>query len=328
MGNNILGRPGPCPAKDTALRRRFVILLDFPNQRLRCEAEQDELFVSEQEVTTDTKETRTIFDGKDMFNEILRSHQFTPLTGSVDLGIVRKDSPSHIFVTLGGEGFGPLFYAHGLMEASSDSATFNQQYDAEDYHTQGQAQYQGKGCMVIRTFPARSGESKSFSEFWIDPTRENLVLRHLDYLNDHPSTDSQITYQQSRVGWLPLSWARNIYINPRIALVFRYKVDSYEINPRIDASTFSIGMRPGMTVKEHTGRASKLYRVATNGSWVPIVDTNQPMEHLETARGSWFIGPLGMLLGCTVILGLIAFWFWRRRKLRPRQPAAALGRTE
>jgi hypothetical protein len=133
--------------------------------------------------------------------------------------------------------------------------------------------------------------------------------------------DTDVTYQQTPHGWLPLRWTGTIRrADGQSIAVTRLRVQQLEVDSPVSDADFQVDIRPGMRIIEETyndpdtaqgkdevRRVS--YYVDSDGRWVPIGDNSG--QGNEAGRRYWpYIAGAGVVL-------LAAAWVvlrWRRKR--------------
>jgi hypothetical protein len=174
----------------------------------------------------------------------------------------------------------------------------------------------------------------SWDEYWVDTGRDFAVVRQLAYSNDKTITDLEITYQQTRVGWLPEHWTGTSRSPTGMVVnVTRQRVKEFVIDPAASDADYRLEASPGMVVmqdeypdpkdvKTGPGFERKMFRIAGNGSWIEIdAGTGQSTEQrLSWVRRHWLALTIGLL--AALLAGAGWRWaVWRKRGGPPIQPA-------
>jgi hypothetical protein len=312
------GKPSnsPIPKEDTALSEQFDVLLDFGKNRFRMEMDIEQYDISNK--ITRVQSTQTL-DGKDYFG--FRNREANPWMSERDndVAIIRNHHKRTPLQILDERGLTPLLCSHGLIPRTMFMSEFGDRYRAEDFIYHGQGNFAGRKCIVLRTFPFKQPKNSTVDEFWVDPSRNHLILRYLVYRNNLPQYDLQVHWQETPHGWLPESWtATSRTAANQVTNLVKFRVQEYTVEPGISDRDFQVEMKPGMRVSEDVfddhpkrttdpGFARKIYQVENDGSLTELIN-----GHPKPSSGStiWWI-----LAGVIALGGLI--WIYRRNKQSP-----------
>jgi hypothetical protein len=318
-----MGRPlvPPQPPRDIAEKQDTVFLLDISGQRFRMERDHQTYWDRDKKLVPCL--ATTVFDSQSSYTAIPREE-------NASAGYIREPSEADVTISKNDAGYrplkavnaywlSPLLIAHGIVPQLAAAPSFVDKLDIDDFIAQGQAVYDGKPCLVLRTFPTPAGTAKCFDEYWVDLTRDSAVLRHSQYINDKLLTDAEIVYQQTSRGWLPQRWVGTTrdYTKGNIINLTRLNVQEFNIDPLVSDRDFQVDIKPGMliSVTEYTplsqtnqlGIQRTMYRVDANGHWREIgKESNSPLRSL------W-----GRLLSLAAIIAVIALAYLLWRRLRP-----------
>jgi hypothetical protein len=323
-----MGQPitPPHPPKDIAMRQDSTLLLDLAKNRFRLEMAGERYYLDGQQAYPYAG--RTLFDNQTLATENPRDaneNAAVPRKATdPDVTISRNYARSgyHALEAVNAFYLSPLLMAHGIVPGFSAPADFDKRPDPDDFTVRGRHFFQGRDCLVLRTFPDRSsGLSTSFDEFWIDTARESAVLYEACYANDKVRVSIEITYQQTSHGWLPLKWTGTTRDSrgQQPINVTRLTVQAINVEPVVTDKDFQPDVKPGMYVSEtiHEDldafgssplslKKTKLYHVAADGSW------NQVLDGVENKSGSWYwYGAGGVIVA--VAMAAIVFRYLRRR---------------
>jgi hypothetical protein len=334
-----LGMPKPAePPQDVAQEQNVTFLLDMAHQRFRMELEGS-IYV-ERAKALSPRVSVIAFDGRDIMTAMPRdrntSSVHTPGPLDPDLMVSRgakKRNPLNAVIALYQA---PLLFAHGFVPQYAQPPAFDRPPDVDDFIVRGQATRDGRPCIIVKTFPLHQSSQTSWDEYWVDVERDCAVVRQLGYKNDKPIVDLEITYQETKQGWLPQRWTGTTRNQKGIVLnVTRQRVKEFVIDPAASDADYRLEAGPGMIILEDDydspkeaqtgpGFRRKTFRVAENGSWKELVIVNgaeQPSEEqVSWIRRHWLGLGLG-LLGA-LLLGAGGLWVVRRRRRPPLQAAA------
>jgi hypothetical protein len=277
-----------------------------------------------------------VFDGKDMYTSLPREANNSAVSprGAADPDVMiyrlaTSIRPLNGFVA---HGLSPLLVAHGIIPKFLVLPHFADKLDPDDFFVHGQGIHAGRSCLVLRTFPVRSSAAvgapvqSTFDEYWVDVQRDSAVLRQSAYTNTILRSDVDISYKETKAGWLPSHWTCTFRNPPNNQLidVTKLRIAEYSIDPPKDAADFTIEITPGMNVRDSTFHESKTgvgfehhrFHIEPNGRWSEL--TNGVEQRLAWSWRAWS----GLLLTVSVALAL-ALLVYRStsRRRSTRHPA-------
>jgi hypothetical protein len=322
-----MGKPldPPQPDRDIAQKQDTICLLDIAGKRFRME--QDAQVYASWEKRLLPRLTTTVFDGQSSSTAI-------PRDDNARAGYVRSDSDPDVLIAkndfryrpltaVNAYWLSPLLFAHGLIPQLTSAASFLDKLDIDDFKVHGRAVHEGIPCLVLRTFPSPAGQTTSFDEYWVDQSRDSIVVRHSSYMNDKLFTDVGITYQQTPHGWIPLRWVGSTrdYIDGHLINVTRLRIEEFTIEPEVMDADFRVEVKPGMVILEDDFEAPKAeqgplgfqrkwYRVAPDGQWQEI-DQQSGAALPQTHWLRWLA-----LAGIAAAIAL-GYLLWRRLRAGP-----------
>src|SRR5581483_6779342 len=138
---------------------------------------------------------------------------------------------------------------HGFLPRYIESPDFGREPDVDDFIIRGQVTRARRVYTIVKTFPFHQSDHTSWDEFWVDTEYDCAVVRRLAYANDQPIIDLEITYQDTKQGWLPLSWTGTTR-NPKgtVVNVTRQRVKEFAIDPTASDADYKLEARPGDVV--------------------------------------------------------------------------------
>jgi hypothetical protein len=314
------GTGAPHPEHDVSQEVHAAVLLDFREKRYRLTLNQRLYHSTKHELFP--RLTTAIFDSKDFLQEIPREANDSPvyprLVTDDDVMIVRSAERMQPLSTLVAQGFSPLLLAHGIVPKFMESPAFGKKYDPDDFQIHGEGIHAGKNGLVLRTYPEKNITQASFDEYWVDGMHDNTVVRQSAYVNKTLRVDQDVTYQQTKWGWLPDHWVTTTRDPPnKIIGVAKLKVQEFIVDPAVEAKDFQVEIRPGMNVRESTLHQSasglslshRSFRVGPDGHWNEIV--NGVGQRFAWSWRQW----LGLVLAASVAL-VVGLFVYRRAAVR------------
>lgn len=315
----------PLPKQDTPLPLRRMFLLDLLGKRFRLEI--DEKAYGRSGVYPIRR--IDLFDGKEY--KILHPRDPNPdarsPTIAPDVAIVKGDASSRAFELA----HWPLFDSLGIVQSMLFRSTADKlvsQPESDLLFVQGDSIHQGRQCIIIRTHAKKAGKGW-YEEYWVDPARESVVVKHLVVSNKVPVEDFVLNYEKKNPGWTLTGWTytrRRLGARNDVTAIERVRVQQILYDEGLGDPDFTIQLRPGMVVArtEFTPGApgpgqptfdlkqQEYVRLDERGNPVPIDKwTGEP---IPSHRRLW---PwLGCGFALAVVSGLMLYWRWRRGKLR------------
>jgi hypothetical protein len=319
-------RPGVDPPADIVQPQRFVVILDLEKRRLREESAERVFAYGAQEMQ-DRACTYT-YDGKDLWRLYPRPG-VNPHMRETDPDLeIGRGAPSKTMLMGCQATCGPaVLFGSGLIWLVKGGADYGQVLDADDFRVHGHAIYEGRPCTILRTFPMTPTVSKPFDEFWVDTSRQSAIVRYVFYKNfgkdNILDSETNITYQQTAHGWLPLRWKDVFYGLNGPGPINRRQVDEVIVDPPLSDADFQLQPQPGMIVSEfemgtaENGRSTraneKHFRVSEEGRLIAIVNGR------ELPNQRWTMLWLSAFLAAGVLIVLLVWLAWKkwsqRRKL-------------
>jgi hypothetical protein len=333
-----LGRAQPdSPPRDIAQQQNVTFLLDMARQRFRMELEGNRYYSDAKALSPFV--SICTFDGRDMMSAVPReknsSNVYAPGPHDPDLIVSRGYKKCYPLKAVVTHYQSPLLLAHGFVPQYTQSPDFGRPPDGDDFIVRGQVTRDRRTYAIVKTFPFHQPGHTSWDEYWVDTEHDCAVVRQLAYANDKPIIDLEITYQETKQGWLPLKWTGTTRSpDGTVVNVTRQRVAEFVIDPTASDADYRLAARPGMIVWEDDydapqevqsppGFRRTTFQVAENGSWKEIAGgVGQPSEQQPLwVRRHW----LGLALGALAVLlvGAGALWAIRRRKARPPLGSAA-----
>jgi hypothetical protein len=315
------------PPDDVEAAVSFTILLDFVKGRHRRHILDQHLDMNSGKLTP--LRMKDVFNGSVM--KCLIPKEENPQ--QKDIG---KTQPEMTIVTgnmkngqFKGDYF-PIFLAHGRIYTAMEPIIPGQlrnKTDPEYLYIHGTSVYENRPCLILRTQTLKQFTT-SFSEYWVDTSRESAVVRFLDYGGKKVAQDIGISYKVSHGHWLPDGWRITEYIHGRASSYEEVRVRQITINPSITDADFELEVKPGMLVEERTDLPtnsplewpkSKLsvYRVKENRERETIPDPfhrrGDQYQHKHPSnrprRRNWVWAAVFISLGTAAI-----FWRLKHRK--------------
>jgi hypothetical protein len=104
----------------------------------------------------------------------------------------------------------------------------------------------------LRTQAKKTG-AKSYTEFWVDKSRDSAILRNSYVMNGLPREEFDISYVKTTQAWMPDKWtyvARNLLNKGSIQRVETASVTSMTVEPALEDGDFDIEIQPRMLTAE------------------------------------------------------------------------------
>ena len=125
-----------------------------------------------------------------------------------------------------------------------------------------QAVLDGVPCVIVDS--QTNEDAMVRQRYWIDTTRQGLILKHVEFVGDRQTTELVIKYKNDlENGWFPLLWHSKV-LNTAV----EGRVTKYEIGKDIDSKIFQIEYPNGTVVFDRD--LSTRERVQADGSRSPI----------------------------------------------------------
>jgi hypothetical protein len=301
---------------------RTVLLLDFERKRYRQETSEGA--ISEcggKGLAYVTLVGTSAFDGKSL--QGLRHRDLNGIEEDVpdlDIGtdLTRAQFDTHVW---------PVFFAHGMIPTVHQILRPDQlprTYDPEDFEVRGQLSLGGRTCTVVRTDPV-AAMKPIFDELWVDLGRESAICRHLYFGGSEPWTRLDVEWKQTEFGWWPDKWTLTWTPNGQVKRIHRLQVESFEANPAVADSDFTLPAEPGMKVcvaepvppgmgLNPLFPATRTYLVLPSGSWQQVDArgfTTMEGEVLPPRRG-W--GWVWWTCAAGAGIAAVVYYVFRRRR--------------
>jgi hypothetical protein len=314
----------PLPPGNPVRPRRTVLLLDFERKRYRQETSEGA--ISERGgkgLAYVTRVGTSAFDGKS-----LQTYGHRELNGieddvpdmSIETDVSRARFDAHLW---------PVFFAHGMIPTAQHILRPDQlprTYDPEDFEVRGRLALAGRSCTVVRTDPVPAMEPM-FDELWVDLGRESAICRYVVFTGSDPYDRHDVEWKQTEFGWWPSSWTLTWTINRQVRRIYRLQVESFEPNPAVADSDFTLPAEPGMKVcvvepvPPGTGLdpfrpATRTYVVSPSGSWQQVDARGFTTKEgkLLPPRGSWGWVWWTCAVGAGIAVAAFAYYVYRRRR--------------
>jgi hypothetical protein len=226
--------------------RRTVLLLDFERKRFRQESSEEGI----RERADKGREyiprvSTSALDGK--YLQGLTPRDLNRIEDDIaelgiDTDLTRADFDVHLW---------PVFFAHGMIHTVHQRLRPDQlrrSYDPEDFDVRGQLSLGGRSCTVLRTDPV-AGNPPVFDELWIDLSRQSAICRHVSFAGSAPWDRLDVEWKQTEFGWWPSSWTLTWTDDGQVRRIHRLQVESFEPNPAVADSDFTLPATPGMKVE-------------------------------------------------------------------------------
>ncbi len=286
------------PPHDLVIQLGAVLLLDFAADRLRLETDEerydeatDKLYPQRMVRVADRAGAKMYFP---------REKNTHPIEG-------KRDTDAEVWVETGYRGgdtlnigYWPLVYAHGSIPQQGEligPGKLRILPDPELLYVHGEAVYRDRPVWVIRTQAVNRG-TPTFDEFWVDKGRQSAVVRYALVVKDVPEYETQIDYQDTTHGWMPLRWTLTQRLSGRTTYVERCRVEDLVLDQSLGEADFQIDVRPGMLVDEFTVQKPKTgtipvgpaerkrFRVGDDGS---LQAMDEPIPLAPASRLWWLL---------------------------------------
>ncbi len=301
--------------------RRAVLLLDLAGQRYWLETSEEIVSTrGGRGVEFLPRVSTSAFDGK-----IGQAYYHRDINGlgddGPDLSISTPSTPGTWFDAH----LWPLLYAHGLVPTAHTDIRLDKpwpSYDPKHFTLMDGQLFHGRNCTVVQTHP-RSGKGSIHDEFWIDIRERSTIHRHVYYAGSGPWYRLDVEWKQMDFGWQPEKWSLTWTRDGKVERISRLQVESFEPNPAVADSDFTLPAKPGMKVcvsenpPPDSGLnpylpASETFRVLPSGDW-QLIDakgfTTEAGKVLPPARRPsrqywvwWIIAPVVLAVGVGVYL--------------------------
>jgi hypothetical protein len=273
----------PQPTGDTWLPLRRSVTLDFAGGRFRMDVHEPGYCRSQGSFSYDRT---TTFDGADY--KVLNPEDPNPDTaanrGKRDLVII--SGPGNAEARTFDFAYWPLFEGLGIPQAieilgkRSSAKNLAPAQNPDALNVQGVGVLNGTRCNIIRTH-ARGTGTGMYHEYWVDPARGSIILKHLLVTGKSSLAEHKIDYSRTDGVWHPRQWTyTSRHPNGRLNYVERITVKQCQINPEVTSADFTvpenIGMVIGRVRVEATGegaaspaietRERKYYRILEGGA--------------------------------------------------------------
>ncbi len=314
------------PERDLICSKRRTVILDLENNRISKDM-YDPLFSPVTGTFVTTHEIQK-FDGK--LNKV-----FLPLEDNENL-INRGDLNPEAWLGTQEKGSAvhfepddlPVFLAHGLIRIHAKDNLIGQWWAGPRSHSlrlpvdgagltvHGQAVFNERTCLILRTVKEQDAPAGTFEEYWVHPEWESAVLVVVYYVRGKVYQTITIDYQLTPHGPLPKRWVRtysNEYIPGAPASLEKsctIEVQECVVNADLSPEDFEIATKPGMIVMS----PDKVpLRVAGDGrTLVPLGEEEGVIKRWST--------PLGVIIGLLVLVFGLR-WFIRFQKVRTERPS-------
>lgn len=321
-------KPTGKPEADVEAKVSRMLLVDFARGRFRFETDEPRYDSATNKLYPET--TIKTFDGKTGKQWRPRELNTHPLTGlkstTAELGIGTG--------YFGGAGLGiawrPLFFGHGsvpcegIARLTLDSLLV--QPDPEIVYVHGEGVHQGRACWVLRTQTKKTG-ARSYTEFWVDKSRDSAILRNSYVMNGLPREEFDIAYVKTTQTWMPDKWTfvvRNLLNKGSIQRVETASVTSRTVDPTLEDADFDIEIQRRMLTAEITyskpapgeppyrGKSNtRLIRIEEDGTRQEVQIVDGVEKKIGTSWSHWSL----LLLVSTGVLATcwFALRFLKRR---------------
>ncbi|MCI0461267.1 MAG: hypothetical protein L0Z62_30335 [Gemmataceae bacterium] len=322
----------PPVEKDAIMIDKGMLLLDFSSGRYRLEREADGYNLLR---GVDRQSSTTTFDGQKVWttSRLFEGGKEVKKPDQPDVAILsgKMDwTPMDLKLL-------PLFAAHGIVVIGEKDQILPGKWQFEPDTTllsvHGRGAYDNRTCLLLRTHPLASGEAAYFKEFWVDPARESALVRIVDYLGRHPTTELNIQYQRTKDGWLTKGWNGTRrrwstgFKTSTPVYYTRFQVTEIILGPTVDEKDFQLEIKPGMLVRqiERKGpplpphlrkegksirREGNLYRAGDDLTLREVVFEGGVERYRWNPVWPWVLAVLG-------VLGIGGLFWWRRRATTP-----------
>ncbi len=313
---------------------RGVLLLDLAKKSYRLEQSQEVIYeLSETDPTKWEYRTRvstSAYNGKLL--QSLRHRKANRIDEDVsDLSIGKGSLGSAAGMV---DEVWRIFFAHGIVPTVHSPLLVDKwpsTHDPDDFNLAGRQLFRDRNCLLVRTDPL----SNLSDEFWIDPLQRSAILRYVYFSNSEPWSRFDIFWKDTAHGWWADHWSKTWTTGGRVRRITRLRVESFEANPNVSESDFTLAAEPGMkvTVGEYPPLGQGLdpskgsittYRISPSGSWDEVsaqsFTTTDGKELPPEGRRRW----VAWAIGGVVAIGAFLFYLQRRRRktvLSSRHPA-------
>lgn len=107
----------------------------------------------------------------------------------------------------------------------------------------GDATEDENGNVVVRM---QASAGAIVGDYWLDAGRDFVVVKYVESANGRAAVTAEIDYKEDKdIGWIPSSWHAR-FENGAFAL--SGKIDTYELNPEVPESAFTIDYPEGTMV--------------------------------------------------------------------------------
>ncbi len=224
---------------------RAAVLIDCEKQRFRLELDEF-IWSARQQTLVATDSTRS-FDGSKMFAAVRNGKE--QLGAVPDVAIVKGD--------LAGQQVGaelwPLFAAHGIIPTARQPLRPDKPptaFTPEMFHRRGQLSHEGIKCEVLNSEPLDSAPAAT-DEFWIDAGSDGFIRRHTYYAGRNPFIRLDAKSRLMSGAHVPAEWTCTWTEGNRTRAIHRLKVETFEGNPAVADTDFSVVLKAGAKVEEH-----------------------------------------------------------------------------
>jgi hypothetical protein len=145
--------------------------------------------------------------------------------------------------------------------------------------------------------------------FWMDPQRNYIVRRKVNYHDEMISLETNIRYRQDAVaGWVPSSWESSYFDhNGNLHTSWEVTVTNLQVNRPIEDSVFDLEFPEGCHVRDQ--RIGKEFRVLADGTMRELGPRGE-----ELPQPSWYGRNKLYLIGG--MFGGIGLYFYLRKRYR------------
>ncbi len=308
--------------------RRYVLLLDLVKKRYRLEGSEDVIYNLGDE-DTGPREYHTRISTSAYDGAALQGLHHKKANG------INDDRVGDLYIgkgnlgqnaQLGGE-LCPIFFAHGIVPSTRSPLFVDKwplTHDFDEFEVAERQILGGQNCLFVQTKPF-PGMGTGSSEFWINPAQKSAILRWICLINgSEPWSRLDISWKNTAYGWWVDKWSETSYVNGHVRRICRLRVESFEANPKIPDSDFTLPAEPGWKVIVSEGpspgkgldpsrAASTTYVISPSGTWKEI-----SAKGFTTSEGKE-LPPEGhrrgvvWTIGGGVALAVFVFYVLRRR---------------
>jgi hypothetical protein len=171
-----------------------------------------------------------------------------------ELQLEREDHTRTLGAFLEGSDY-PVLFAHGMIpnaNAHIDAKQARLPITRNMFWFVGKTIHENRPCFAIGTNASIPPRAKNAHEFVVDPSQDSSIVKWTISTANMNSVlvlyQAEIHYQQTKHGWLPKDWTATSYLNNGINYSEKLKVKDFEINASLEAKTFQIALRPGLSV--------------------------------------------------------------------------------